>query len=64
MPGVPNAYGVARGKLHYEPAEKGKPLETFWSTEQYLNVVPRAVRAGARASSAPTSTCCTTCTTG
>ena len=40
VPGVPNAYGVARGKLHYEPAEKGKPLETFWSTTQYLNVVP------------------------
>ena len=27
VPGVPNAYGIARGKLHYEPAEKGKPLE-------------------------------------
>ena len=40
VPGVPNAYGIARGKLHYEPAEKGKPLETFFSTEQYLNVVP------------------------
>jgi mannonate dehydratase len=40
IPGVPNAYGVARGKLHYEPAEKGKPLETFFSTEKYLNVVP------------------------
>ena len=32
VPGVPNAYGIARGKLHYEPAEKGKPLETFFST--------------------------------
>jgi len=40
VPGVANAYGVARGKLHYEPAEKGKPLETRWSTEKYLNVVP------------------------
>ena len=40
VPGVPNAYGIARGKLHYEPAEKGKPLETFYSTTQYLNVVP------------------------
>jgi len=40
VPGVANAYGVARGKLHYEPAEKGKPLETFWATPQYLNVVP------------------------
>jgi mannonate dehydratase len=40
IPGVPNAYGVARGKLHYEPAETGKPLETFFSTTRYLNVVP------------------------
>jgi mannonate dehydratase len=40
VPGVANAYGVARGKLHYEPAEKGKPLETVWATEKYLNVVP------------------------
>src|SRR4029077_13706483 len=41
VPGVANAYGVARGKLHYEPAEKGKPLETRFSTERYLNVVPQ-----------------------
>jgi mannonate dehydratase len=41
IPGVPNAYGVARGKLHYEPAEKGKPLETAFSAERYLNVVPQ-----------------------
>ncbi|MEP6652164.1 MAG: D-mannonate dehydratase ManD, partial [Myxococcales bacterium] len=47
VPGVPNAYGVARGKLFYEPAEKGKPLETFWSTEKYLNVAP-ALFASAR----------------
>src|SRR5262245_37525523 len=41
IPGVPNAYGVPAGKtLSYEPAEKGKPLETFFSTEKYLNVVP------------------------
>ena len=40
VPGVPNAYGVARGKLYYEPAQKGKPLETFWATEKYLNVAP------------------------
>jgi mannonate dehydratase len=41
VPGVPNAYGVSRGRLHYEPAEKGKPLETCWSTEKYLHVVPQ-----------------------
>jgi mannonate dehydratase len=40
IPGVPNAYGIACGTLSYEPAEKGKPLETRFSTERYLNVVP------------------------
>jgi mannonate dehydratase len=40
VPGVPNAYGVARGAMSYEPAEKGKPLETAFSAERYLNIVP------------------------
>jgi mannonate dehydratase len=40
VPGVPHAYGVGRGDLFYEPAEKGRPLETAWSTERYLNIVP------------------------
>ena len=41
VPGIPDAYGVARGKLHYEPAEKGKALETRFSAERYLDVAPR-----------------------
>jgi mannonate dehydratase len=41
VPGVENAYGVGRGKLFYEPAEKGKPLETSWNSERYLNFVPQ-----------------------
>ena len=49
IPGVANAYGVARGKLHYEPAEKGRPLETRFSTERYLDVVPRLFEAARRA---------------
>jgi mannonate dehydratase len=40
VPGVPHAYGVGRGTLQYEPAEKGLPPETCWSTEQYLAFVP------------------------
>jgi mannonate dehydratase len=40
IPGVLHAYGVGRGTLHYEPAEKGKPLESVWSTERYLDFVP------------------------
>ena len=40
IPGIPNAYGIGRGKGHYEPAEKGRPLETRFSAERYLTVVP------------------------
>jgi mannonate dehydratase len=40
IPGVVHAYGVGRGTLHYEPAQKGMPLESVWSTERYLDFVP------------------------
>jgi mannonate dehydratase len=40
IPGVLNAYGVGRGTLYYEPAQKGLPLESVWSTERYLDFVP------------------------
>ena len=40
IPGVQHAYGVGRGTLYYEPAQKGMPLETVWSTEKYLDFVP------------------------
>jgi mannonate dehydratase len=40
IPGILNAYGVGRGTLYYEPAQKGKPLESVWSTERYLDFVP------------------------
>ena len=40
VPGLPSTYGVGRGKLYYEPAEKGLPPENLWSTERYLNFVP------------------------
>ena len=41
VPGVTHAYGVGRGALYYEPAEKGRPLECGWSTEPYLDFVPK-----------------------
>jgi mannonate dehydratase len=42
VPGVPDAYGVARGGQPYEPAEKGRrPRETRFSAERYLEIVPR-----------------------
>ena len=40
IPGVVHAYGVGRGTLYYEPAQKGVPLECEWSTERYLDFVP------------------------
>jgi mannonate dehydratase len=40
IPGVLHAYGVGRGQLAYEPAEKGRPLETVWSTERYIDFIP------------------------
>jgi mannonate dehydratase len=41
IPGLASTYGVGRGSLYYEPAEKGAPTEDRWSTEQYLNFVPQ-----------------------
>jgi mannonate dehydratase len=48
VPGLSTAYGVAKGKLFYEPATKGLPEEQIWSTEKYIDFVPKlfeAVRA-------------------
>ncbi len=41
VPGLKSIYGVGRGKMYYEPAEKNAPAEESWSTELYLNFVPR-----------------------
>jgi mannonate dehydratase len=40
VPGIPSTYGVGRGTLVYEPAEKGLPTENVWSTEAYIEFVP------------------------
>jgi mannonate dehydratase len=40
VPGLPGTYGVGRGQMYYEPAEKGLPPENAWSSELYLNSVP------------------------
>jgi len=40
VPGLPDAYGVSRDKLFYEPADGQLPTETRWSTAKYLNYVP------------------------
>jgi mannonate dehydratase len=45
VPGLTSTYGVGRGQLFYEPAEKGLPSETVWSTEKYLLHVPKLFEA-------------------
>ena len=44
VPGIPNTYGISKDKLFYEPATKGLPEEGTWSTEKYLNYVPKLFR--------------------
>jgi mannonate dehydratase len=41
IPGLSSTYGVARGTQPYEPAEKGLPAESLWSTEKYLTFTPQ-----------------------
>jgi mannonate dehydratase len=41
VPGLNSIYGVGRGKMFYEPAAEDAPLEDAWSSELYLNFVPR-----------------------
>jgi len=41
VPGLSSTYGVGRGHLFYEPAEKGRPPENCWSSERYLNFAPK-----------------------
>ena len=38
--GLATAYGVGRGGMHYEPAEKSAPPTNLWSSEAYMNFVP------------------------
>ncbi|HEY7474427.1 MAG TPA: D-mannonate dehydratase ManD [Vicinamibacterales bacterium] len=40
IPGLAGTYGVGRDTFHYEPAQRGLPQETCWSTEKYLSFVP------------------------
>jgi mannonate dehydratase len=39
VPGLSGVYGVAKHKF-YEPATRGLPQESVWSTEAYLDFVP------------------------
>ncbi len=41
VPGLERTYGVSADKLYYEPAATDLPREDRWSTEKYLDHVPR-----------------------
>ena len=41
IPGLQSTYGVGRGKMYYEPAEKDVPPENVWSSPLYLNFAPQ-----------------------
>ncbi len=45
VPGLDQVYGIAKGEKPYEPAAKGLPQETVWSTEKYLDHVPKLFEA-------------------
>ncbi len=40
IPGLASTYGVPKGAVPYEPAERGLPSEHAWSSARYLAFVP------------------------
>jgi mannonate dehydratase len=41
IPGLNGTYGIGKGGMGYEPAEKDAPREDQWSTEHYMRFVPQ-----------------------
>jgi len=41
VPGLKGVYGIGRGTMHYEPAERGRVPEFEWSSELYLDFAPK-----------------------
>lgn len=41
VPGLGSTYGVSKDKMYYEPADAALPTENVWSTEKYLDHVPK-----------------------
>ena len=41
VPGLAATYGVSKDKMYYEPAQGAVPTEAVWSTEKYLDHVPK-----------------------
>lgn len=45
VPGMASTYGVSRDKMFYEPADAALPTENIWSSERYLDHIPRLFEA-------------------
>ncbi len=45
IPGMDGVYGVSNDKMHYEPADGALPKETTWSTQKYLDYLPKLFEA-------------------
>lgn len=41
IPGMASTYGVSKDRMFYEPADADLPSESVWSTEKYLDHVPK-----------------------
>lgn len=41
VPGMKSTYGVSKDKMFYEPADGSIPTENMWSTEKYLDSLPK-----------------------
>lgn len=41
VPGLKSTYGVSGDKMYYEPADADLPSENVWSTEKYLDSIPK-----------------------
>jgi len=41
VPGLTSTYGVSSDKMFYEPADADLPTENIWSSERYMDHVPR-----------------------
>ena len=45
VPGISSSYGVPKAGKPYEPAERGLPPESLWSSEKYLRFAPKLFEA-------------------
>ncbi|MGI9342235.1 MAG: D-mannonate dehydratase ManD [Gammaproteobacteria bacterium] len=41
VPGLDSTYGVSADKMYYEPADADLPTENTWSSEKYMDHVPK-----------------------